>query len=192
MKIPIGMEDGQNHLIAQKIQTAYPDFYIGATLFRGDLSIHIKKEGVLVISQCLRDDPALDFDYPIHISSVDDMGGTSSGIGKNQTASEDRFEMVYELFSVRKKHQVRIKARVSEQDCTIDSVTSIWKGANYQEREVYDMMGIKFNNHPELKRILLPDEYTEGYPLRKNFPVEGRGWRDTFEFLDQGDTATAE
>ena len=179
MKIPIGMEDGQNHPIAQKIQTAYPAFYIGATLFRGDLSIHIKKEGVLSIGTFLRDDPALDFDYPIHISSVDDMGAQS------QNDSNDRFEMVYEFFSIRKKHQVRVKARVSEQDCAIDSVTSIWKGANYQEREVYDMMGIKFNNHPELKRILLPDEYTEGYPLRKNFPVEGRGWRDTFEFLDQ-------
>jgi len=176
MKIPIGMEDGQDHPIAQKVQTAYPDFYIGATLFRGDLSIHIKKDGILHVSQLLRDDPALDFDYPIHISSVDDMDG------KNK---EDRFEMVYELFSIRKKHQVRVKARVSEQDCIIDSVTCIWQGANYQEREVYDMMGIKFNNHPDLKRILMPDEYTEGYPLRKNFPVEGRGWRDTFEFLDQ-------
>jgi NADH-quinone oxidoreductase subunit C len=185
MKIPIGMEDGQNHPIAQKIQTACPDFYIGATLFRGDLSIHIKKEGVLLISQFLRDDPALDFDYPIHISSVDDMSGATPVSGRNQNTSEDRFEVVYELFSIRKKHQVRVKARVSEQDCTIDSVTPIWKGANYQEREVYDMMGIKFNNHPELKRILLPDEYNEGYPLRKNFPVEGRGWRDTFEFLDQ-------
>ncbi len=190
MKIPIGMEDGQNHPIAQKIQAACPDFYIGATLFRGDLSIHIKKEGILLISQFLRDDSALDFDYPIHISSVDDMGatptrGAAPARGRNQNTSEDRFEMVYELFSIRKKHQVRVKARVSEQDCTIDSVTPIWKGANYQEREVYDMMGIKFNNHPELKRILLPDEYNEGYPLRKNFPVEGRGWRDTFEFLDQ-------
>ncbi len=179
MKIPIGMEDGQDHPIAQKIQTAYPDFYIGATLFRGDLSVHIKKEGIVPVGMFLRDDPALDFDYPIHISSVDDMSG------KGKRTTEDRFEMVYELFSIRKKHQVRVKARVSEQDCTIDSVTSIWKGANYQEREVYDMMGIKFNNHPDLKRILMPDEYTEGYPLRKNFPVQGRGWRDTFEFLDQ-------
>jgi len=179
MKIPMGMEDGQNHPIAQKVQTAYPHFYIGATLFRGDLSIHIKKEGILLIAQFLRDDPGLDFDYPIHISSVDDMSA------KNKGANEDRFEMVYELFSIRKKHQVRVKARLREQDCIIDSVTPIWKGANYQEREVYDMMGIKFNNHPELKRILLPDEYNEGYPLRKNFPVEGRGWRDTFEFLEQ-------
>ncbi|MBI3359182.1 MAG: NADH-quinone oxidoreductase subunit C, partial [Nitrospirae bacterium] len=144
------MEDGQDHPIAQGIQKTFPVFYIGATLFRGDLSIHIKKEGILVIGTLLRDDPALDFDYPIHISSVDDMDA------KGRSADEDRFEMVYELFSIRKKHQVRVKARVSEQDCAIDSVTPIWKGANFLEREVYDMMGIKFNNHPELKRILLP------------------------------------
>jgi NADH-quinone oxidoreductase subunit C len=192
MNIPIGMENGESHSIAQAIQKTYPDFYIGATLFRGDLSVHIKKAGILFVAQFLRDDPALDFDYPIHISSVDDMVSSSTARGRNQTTFEDRFEMVYELFSIRKKHQVRIKTRVSERDCTIDSVTAIWKGANYQEREVYDMMGIKFNNHPELKRILLPDEYTEGYPLRKNFPVEGRGWRDTFEFLDQDGTPSAD
>jgi NADH-quinone oxidoreductase subunit C len=179
MKIPIGMEDGQNHLIAQKVQAAYPNFYIGATLFRNDLSIHIKKEGIVPIGTFLHDNPTLDFDYPIHISSVDYFGEKNNGNG------EERFEVVYEFFSIKKKHQVRIKARVSEAACSIDSVTSIWKGANYQEREVYDMMGIHFNNHPDLKRILLPDEYNEGYPLRKNFPVEGRGWRDTFEFLDQ-------
>lgn len=173
MRIPAGMEDGGGHPIAQTVQTAYPSFYIGATLFRGDLSIHIKKQGIVPVCQLLRDDPALDFDYPIHISSVDDP------------QERERFEIIYEFFSIQKKHQVRLKARVSETDSTIDSVTSVWKGANYQEREVYDMMGIRFNNHPELKRILLPDEYTEGYPLRKNFPVEGRGWRDTFEFLDQ-------
>ncbi|MEK7285940.1 MAG: NADH-quinone oxidoreductase subunit C [Nitrospirota bacterium] len=178
MKIPIGMQNGQDNPIAQKIQEAFPDFYIGATLFMGDLSIHIKKEGIVPIGKLLHDDPTLDFDYPVHISSVDDWGN------KNIEKGEGRFEVVYELFSIKKKHQVRVKARVSETACTIDSVTEIWKGANYQEREVYDMMGITFNNHPDLKRILLPDEYDEGYPLRKNFPVEGRGWRDTFEFLD--------
>ena len=68
---------------------------------------------------------------------------------------------------------------------TIASVTGIWKGADFLEREVYDMMGIRFRNHPDLRRILLPDDYTEGYPLRKDFPLRGKGWRDTFEFLDE-------
>lgn len=172
-RVPVGMETGENHPIAQKIKARFPSAYLGATLFRGDLSVHIKKEGLFEICRLLHDDRELDFDYPVHISSVDYMG------------ERDRFEMVYEFFSIRKKHQIRLKSRVSEDDCTIDSVCGIWRGANYLEREVYDMMGIKFNNHPEMKRILMPDEYTEGYPLRKNFPIEGRGWRDTFEFLDQ-------
>ncbi len=193
MKIPMGMEDGGSNPIAQKVQAAYPNSYIGATLFRGDLSIHIQKEALIPICTLLKNDPELDFDYPVHITSVDYMSSgqptrmgistAPSGHCKSVEAVAPRFEMVYEFFSIRKKHQVRIKARVSEADCTIDSVTGIWKGANYLEREVFDMMGIRFNNHPELKRILLPDDYTEGYPLRKDFPVEGRGWRDTFEFL---------
>jgi len=172
MKIPIGMENGHDTPMAQRVMTAFPDFYIGATLFRGDLSIHLKKEGLLPVCTFLKTEPDLDFDYPIHITSVDDLG-----------SEKDRFELIYELFSIRWKRAVRIKTRVSESAPTIDSVTSLWKGANFQEREVYDMMGIRFNNHPDLKRILLPDDYTEGYPLRKDFPVEGKGWRDTFEFL---------
>ncbi|MDC4203682.1 MAG: NADH-quinone oxidoreductase subunit C [Candidatus Manganitrophus sp.] len=172
MKIPSGMEDGGEHPVARKIQAQFPAAFIGATLFRGDLSIHLKKEGLFEIGRLLRDDPALDFDYPVHVSSVDHMG------------ERERFEVVYEFFSIRKKHQVRLKTRVSEEECTVDSLTPLWEGLNFMEREVYDMMGIKFNNHPDLRRILLPDEYDEGYPLRKNFPIEGRGWRDTFEFLE--------
>lgn len=161
---------GEDHPIAVKIRNAFPSGYISATLFRDDLSVEVKKEELFAICLLLRDDPELDFDYPVLISSVDYL------------REKVRFELVYEFFSIKKKHQVRIKTRVAEDDCVVDSVTPIWKGANYLEREVFDMMGIRFNNHPELKRILLPDEYDEGYPLRKNFPVQGRGWRDTFDF----------
>jgi len=75
---------------------------------------------------------------------------------------------------------------VTEEDSTIDSVTGIWKGAEFMEREVFDMMGIRFNNHPDHRRILMPDEYDEGWPLRKDFPLAGKGWRDTFEFITEG------
>ncbi len=169
-KIPRGMENGKDHPLCKKIQSEMPSSCLGATLFRSDLSIHIKRDALLPICQFLKGDSSLDFDYPIHITSVD------------YPQDPERFEVVYEFFSIRKKHRLRLKTRVPEDDCAIDSITSLWPGANFLEREVYDMMGIRFKNHPDLKRILLPDDFDEGYPLRKNFPVRGRGWRDTFDF----------
>ena len=115
----------------------------------------------------------MDFDYIVHVSSVD------------WPDDEERFEVVYEFYSIRKRHRIRLKTRVPESDCIVDSLTDLWKGADFMEREVYDMMGIRFRRHPDLRRILMPDDYTEGYPLRKDFPVRGKGWRDTFEFLDE-------
>ncbi len=169
-RVPRGMESGTDHALAKRIQTDFPSAYLGATIFRGDLSVHLNREEIVPVCTLLKNDPALDFDYPVHITSVD------------YPNDPERFEVVYEFFSIRQKHQIRLKARVPEDDCTIDSLTALWPGANFLEREVYDMMGIRFNNHPDLKRILLPDDYDEGYPLRKNFPIQGRGWRDTFDF----------
>jgi NADH-quinone oxidoreductase subunit C len=95
---------------------------------------------------------------------------------------------VYEVYSIRRRHRIRFKTRVPESDCEVDSLTDVWKGADFMEREVYDMMGIRFRNHPDLRRILMPDEYDEGWPLRKDFPLRGKGWRDTFEFLEENKT----
>jgi NADH-quinone oxidoreductase subunit C len=173
MRLVPGMQLAGDHPIAERVKRLFPDGTIGATLFRGDLSIHLRREALVPICRYLHDDPEMDFDYIVNIASVDFPN------------DPERFELVYEFYSIKKRHHVRLKVRVPEEDCTIDSITSIWKGANFMEREVYDMMGIRFNNHPDLRRILLPDEYEEGYPLRKNFPVEGRGWRDEFEFLEK-------
>ena len=139
------------------------------TMF-GELTLLIKKEEIVPFCQFLHDDPELKFDHITDICSLD------------FPEDEERFEMVYMFYSVPKKHRIRIKARISEEDCSIDSVSSIWKGANFMEREVYDMMGIRFNHHPDLRRIMMPEDF-EGYPLRKDFPTEGKGWRNTFEFL---------
>ncbi len=161
------------HPIAEKIQQSFPEQFISWSDFRGDLSIQIKKEGFHPVCRYLHDDPEMDFDYIVHVSSVD------------YPREKERFEVVYEFYSIRNRQRIRVKARVTEEDCAIDSVTDLWKGADYMEREVFDMMGIRFNHHPNLTRILLPDEYEEGYPLRKDFPLRGRGWRDTFEFMQK-------
>ena len=86
--------------------------------------------------------------------------------------AEPRFEVVYHLHSVEHNQRVRLKCRVSGMEPAIDSVTSVWRGANWYEREVFDLFGIQFRHHPNLKRIMMPDDW-EGHPLRKDYPVTG-------------------
>jgi NADH-quinone oxidoreductase subunit C len=160
-------------LLADRLQEHFTVGFVKAVEWRGDLAITVTRDKLHEVAQFLRDDPAMDFDYIVHVSSVD------------WPDDEERFEVVYEFYSIRKRHRIRLKTRVPEADCIVDSLTDLWKGADFMEREVYDMMGIRFRRHPDLRRILMPDDYTEGYPLRKDFPVRGKGWRDTFEFLDE-------
>jgi NADH-quinone oxidoreductase subunit C len=159
--------------LSERLQEHFAVGFVKAVEWRGDLAVTVTRETLHEVAQFLRDDPAMDFDYIVHVSSVD------------WPDDEERFEVVYEFYSIRKRHRIRLKTRVPESDCIVDSLTDLWKGADFMEREVYDMMGIRFRHHPDLRRILMPDDYTEGYPLRKDFPVRGKGWRDTFEFLDE-------
>ncbi len=159
--------------LANRIQENFADGFLKAVEWRGDLAITVTRDKLHEVALFLHDDPAMDFDYIVHVSSVD------------WPDDEERFEVVYEFYSIKKRHRIRLKTRAPESDCVVDSLTDIWMGADFMEREVYDMMGIRFRHHPDLRRILMPDDYTEGYPLRKDFPLRGRGWRDTFEFLDE-------
>jgi NADH-quinone oxidoreductase subunit C len=159
--------------LASRLQDDFSAALVRTVEWRGELTVTVTRDRLHEVAQFLRNDPAMDFDYIVHVSSVD------------WPDDEERFEVVYEFYSIRKRHQIRLKTRVPEADCIVDSLTDLWKGADFMEREVYDMMGIRFRHHPDLRRILLPDDYTEGYPLRKDFPLRGKGWRDTFEFLDE-------
>jgi NADH-quinone oxidoreductase subunit C len=161
------------HQLAERIQQKFPESFVGSVDWRGDVAVTVRRDGLHQIARFLHDDPAMDFDYIVHVSSVD------------WPEDEERFEVVYEVYSIRRRHRIRLKTRVPEADCIMDSLSDIWFGANFMEREVYDMMGIRFRNHPDLRRILMPDEYEEGWPLRKDFPLRGKGWRDTFEFLEE-------
>ena len=86
--------------------------------------------------------------------------------------SEPRFEVVYHLFSTANKKYLRLKVRLSGDDASVDSLTPIWPGANFFEREVFDLFGVRFDGHPNLTRIMMPEDW-EGHPLRKDYPVEG-------------------
>ena len=167
------------HPVAEQIKAKFPEAFVRATEFRGDLAVELKCEGLLDVARFLHDDPEMDYDYIVHVSSVDWLG------------EPVRFEVVWEVYSVIRRHRLRIKTRVPDSDPVVESLTSLWKGAEFMEREVYDMMGIRFAHHPDLRRILMPDEYTEGYPLRKDFPLVGKGWRDTFDFMEKGSPADA-
>jgi NADH-quinone oxidoreductase subunit C len=96
----------------------------------------------------------------------------STVTGVDRYPIEPRFEVVYHLQSIGTKQRIRIKTRVSGDDPEIESACPVYRAANWYEREVYDFFGIRFLNHPDLKRIMLPEEF-EGYPLRKDFPVTG-------------------
>lgn len=159
--------------LAKRIEETFPGAFIKVVEWRGDVAVTVKRDALHDVARFLRNDPSMEFDYIVHVSSVD------------WPDDEERFEVVYEVYSMRTRQRIRLKTRIPESDCVVESLTDIWKGADFMEREVYDMMGIRFRNHPDLRRILMPDEYEEGYPLRKDFPLRGRGWRDTFDFLDE-------
>jgi NADH-quinone oxidoreductase subunit C len=128
------------------------------TEFRGETTYTILPSDLREVAQFCRDE--LSFDYLIDITSIDNFG------------EEPRFEIVYELYSLTLAVHLRLKLRVSEDIGAVDTVSDIWPTANWHEREIYDMMGLKFNGHPDLRRILMWDGYPF-FPLRKEFPLEG-------------------
>jgi NADH-quinone oxidoreductase subunit C len=128
------------------------------TEFRGETTCTITASDLREIAKFCRDE--LSFDYLIDITSIDNFG------------EEPRFEIVYELYSMPHAAYLRLKLRLSEDVGAVVSVSDIWPTANWHEREIYDMMGIKFNGHPDLRRILMWDGYPF-FPLRKDFPLQG-------------------
>jgi len=128
------------------------------TEFRGETSFTIAAGDLHEIAKFCRDE--LSFDYLLDITSIDNFG------------EDPRFEIVYHLYSMPHGVHLRLKLRVPEELGAVDTISDIWPTANWHEREAYDMMGIKFTGHPDLRRILMWDGYPF-FPLRKDFPLEG-------------------
>jgi NADH-quinone oxidoreductase subunit C len=161
--------------IAEKIKELFPEEVLAVSEFRGQVAVTLRKNRLRDIARFLHDDPGLYFDYLIDLCGVDYLG-----------KKEKRFEVVYQLYSIKHRRALRLKAEVSEEDPTIDSVTSVWIGANWHEREAFDLYGIRFNGHPDLRRILMPEDW-EGHPLRKDYPLKGpeKEWRGFEEVLEK-------
>ena len=128
---------------------------------RGDDTVLVTRAAILEVAQLLHDDPALLLDLPTDLTAVDFLG------------REPRFEVVYHFYSTTHKHRVRIKCPVPEEDPTIASLYTVFPGTRWFERETFDMYGIKFVGHPDLRRMFMYDEFV-GHPLRKDYPKERR------------------
>ena len=137
---------------------------IDASLNRGDSVVVIKKEGIKKLCAALKRDSEFQFNMLMDLSCVDYLFWEEK---------ENRFELIYNLFSTEKNHRLFVKVPVNEADPAADSTASVWPGADWFEREVWDMFGIVFHGHPNLKRILLYEEF-KGHPLRKDYPYNQR------------------
>jgi len=144
-----------------KISARFPDSIIETHAYRGDETVIVRKEDILDICSFLRDDTELQYNFMMDLTAVDYLG------------REPRFEVVYHLYSLAFNRRFRLKTRIGELDSTVDSIVSLWPSANWFEREVYDLYGITFKGHPELRRILLYEDF-KGHPLRKDYPIKKR------------------
>ncbi len=179
------------------IQEKFAHSVLAVHAYRGQQTALIKREALPDVAGFLKDDPTMAFDFLIDLSCVDYLKFGKS-LGSSPTLAtpsplpyymkskamdetwqrgvsndEYRFEVVYHFYSSAKNHRLRIKVPLSASDPSVDSITGIWAAANWFEREVWDMFGVKFNNHPNLRRILMWEEF-KGHALRKDYPVNRR------------------
>ncbi|MDP4176664.1 MAG: NADH-quinone oxidoreductase subunit C [Bacteroidota bacterium] len=145
-------------IIIEKLNGSFENAVLSVSEFRGDLSINVPGSKITAICKFLKEDTGLSFDVCRDITAID------------WAKRKNRFTIVYHLYSLKNKFRLRLKVDIEEE--SIESVTSVWLSANWYERETFDMYGIKFINHPDLRRVYMPEEF-EYYPLRKEFPLLG-------------------
>ena len=148
-------------LVLEKLQAKFGSAILETHSHLGDDTAVVAPDVWRPVAEMLRDDPALDFDLFVDLCAVDYPDRTP------------RFEVVLHLYSVGKRHRIRLKTRVGDGEgdhAEVESLVAVWPGANWFERETFDMMGIVFRGHPDLRRILMYPEF-EGYPLRKDYPA---------------------
>ncbi len=151
--------DASGHALVKKLKTQFGDAIGDAVEFIGQLSVTVDRARIVEICDFLKRDAETPFDYLSDLTCV-----------HYPDRREAPFEIVYNLFSIPANERVRLKVRTSD-TIGVESVTSVWPAANWPEREVFDLFGVHFSNHPDLRRLLLPPDW-EGHPLRKDFPPE--------------------
>jgi NADH-quinone oxidoreductase subunit C len=163
---------------------------VAMTECQGDLSVEVPKESILKVMRLLRDTPDLGFNFLSDVFGVDNLDLNKpkkpkksekegeSAQPEAETAEKEatppRFEVIYLLLSLERNERLQVKLRVPEDDMEVNSLYSMWKACDWPEREAFDMYGIRFKGHPNLKRLLMWDDFP-AYPLRKDYPLEGQG-----------------
>jgi NADH-quinone oxidoreductase subunit C len=150
----------ENNRAVIKLQEKFAASILEVKEFRGEVTVTVNKQDIASICRFLKE--TLQYNLLTDVTAVDYLG------------KDPRFMVVYNLYSIPNKDRLRVKAPVTEGDCTIDSLCALWSSANWLEREVYDLFGIIFTNHPDLRRILMTDDWV-GHPLRKDYPLQGPG-----------------
>ncbi len=148
----------ENHRAVVKLREKFAGSVLEVKEFRGEVTVTVKKEEIVAICTFLRD--SLKYNLLSDVTAVDYLG------------REPRFMMVYNLYSIPGKDRLRVKAPVEESPAVVDTVSTVWSTADWLEREVFDLFGITFTGHPDLRRILLTDDWV-GHPLRKDYPLQG-------------------
>jgi NADH-quinone oxidoreductase subunit C len=154
------LEQLKGHPAVARLLAWNPSSVTGVKFDREEMTIYIDRSNIREACALLRDDEGCAFNFLSDVTCVDWF------------PAEPRFEVVYHLLSFSKKERVRLKVKLDGGSPVVDSVMPVWPGANYFEREVFDLFGIRFSGHPYLRRLLMPEDW-EGYPLRKDYPVEG-------------------
>lgn len=149
----------ENNRAVVNLKEKFASSVIDVVEFRGEVTITVAKAAILDVLSYLKKE--LQYNQLTDVTAVDYLG-----------KKDDRFMMVYQLLSIPHKDRLRIKCPVAEGDCKVPSATQVWSTANWLEREVYDLFGIVFDKHPDLRRILMTDDWV-GHPLRKDYPLQG-------------------
>ena len=181
-------------LLIESVEKRFPDAVSASHHYRGDATVVVRRESLLELARYLKQDPGLLMSFLMDVTAVDysafgqhppDAFFASSGVAVRPAAeipdedpwpgppSPSRFAVVYHFFSLTHKHRLRVVVPVEEAEPEVDSLTDLWRAADWLEREVWDMFGIRFRRHPNLSRILMYEGF-EGHPLRKDYPVNKR------------------
>ena len=179
-------------LLSETLKSCFPPAVIATHQYRGDDTVTVRRENLIEVVRFLKEDPSAQMNFLMDLGGVDYLtfgkkppapgAFFSFGVSARPAteipdaapwpgpATGERFEVVYHFFSLALKHRLRVKVPVPESDPVVDTVSGLWATANWFEREVWDMVGIKFRGHPNLKRILMYESF-EGHPLRKDYPA---------------------